>query len=276
MTLTIVQSAQKSYNATDTLNPEVTFGSAPTLNNLLIAICMSQSSPPFTTGSGWTQITATSGGAQNIAAFYKYAGSSESVTQTPNTKQTNQWTVMAWEISGVSGVAANDIAAGHVFDLVTNYPGTSGTPTSFNTAHNSELVLFAASGNATASGTTFSSSFGTSDNSLPGTVVDGLGTFEVGNGWHQTEATAGTAFQPTITSSNSANMSYAAVELVTPTGNTETGTAVFDVNKVSFSVTVNVIAGTAIANMTLGKVSIAANALDLQAIAKLRQFQTFG
>lgn len=212
MALAVVQSAQSSYNAIDMINPEITFGAAPTSGNLLVAICMSNSSPSFTAGTGWT-MEAHDDGAQSIGVFTKYAGAGESATQTPNTKQANQWTVMAWEVSGVSGTHSADVVAVYVAHLITPFPGVSGSPTPFNTVHNSDMVLYAASGNAVASGTQFTTSTGTLDNQLPGTVVDGLGTFEVGTGWHYAVPTAGTTIAPTITSNNGANMSAASIEL---------------------------------------------------------------
>lgn len=213
MGLAIVQSAQNCYNPTDTINPTVTLGAAPTSDNLLVAICMSQSSPSFTAGAGWT-LEAHDDGALSIAVLTKYAGAGESATQTPNVKQTTQWTVMVWEISGVSGVHASDIAAVHVQTLVTNYPGTSGAPASFSTVDADELVLFAAAGNALAN-LQYTSSTGILDNQLPGNVPDGAGGTEGGSGWHLVEALAGTPVAPTITSNVGANMSYGAIELVT-------------------------------------------------------------
>ena len=89
--------------------------------------------------SGWTQDVAYDSGGSHCAAFYKYAGASESATQSPITTTEQIWEMVMFEVSGVAGVWATD----HVSSQGSVTPGStvSGGTIAITTGTANQLVL---------------------------------------------------------------------------------------------------------------------------------------
>lgn len=93
---TIVQRA--GFASGTNVSTGVTFGTAPTNGNLLLAMVMDFSSSAVN-GSGWTGLVNNGASSDGFGFGYKVAGASESTTQTPTTDAANG-VVACWEISG--------------------------------------------------------------------------------------------------------------------------------------------------------------------------------
>lgn len=124
--------------------PGATFSAAPSNGNLLVAfVSWYIGNAVLTAGSGWTQLytdaTGTSGTMNRAAVFYKYAGASESATQTPSTTSTNAGCIEIFEISGVAGVWATDFQ--EEWHGLAKVASPSVTTTAHNTAAANQLVL---------------------------------------------------------------------------------------------------------------------------------------
>ena len=136
--LTVVQRGTAGIpNGNGSWAPTITLSSAPVQGNLLVAIVYS--SATLSAATGWTQDTAFVSGTYHVASFYKYAGVSESATQSPTTTTVALASLVMWEVSGASGVWANDhVASG---GAVTG--GTAATSDSFSltTTIGTELIL---------------------------------------------------------------------------------------------------------------------------------------
>jgi hypothetical protein len=198
MSLGIVQSAAAASSAASA--PAATLGAAPTNGNLLVAFTYSNSGV-LTPGTGWMLIVTAinTGNTEYTAVWAKYAGASESATQTPNTASQPAWTCDIYEISGVSGVLTQDLAEAYAQYLGS---GSSGTPTAFNNANANELILIAGH-EASTSVSTLSISGGgtwTADANAQGTSNGfNQSTFI----WHQAVSTSGNDIDPTISTNHS-------------------------------------------------------------------------
>lgn len=94
----------------------VTFGSAPTNGNLLVAFFFDTGGNP-TAGSGWTALDLLTSAALDASIFIKTAGAGESTTQTPSSSTGGSTALVVWEISGVAtgivdyqGVGSNGVS----------------------------------------------------------------------------------------------------------------------------------------------------------------------
>jgi len=83
MALTLVQS-KASTQVNGTSQAEVVLAAAPTQGNLLLAIGTHWNNNNMTANAGWTEVVDTPGVTDDgVWVGYKYAGASESTTQTP-------------------------------------------------------------------------------------------------------------------------------------------------------------------------------------------------
>lgn len=137
MVASIRQYAAATSSSTGSSVQNVTLGSAPVQNNLLLAVyyCYQE----IGVGNGYTILSSlwNSGNLRYTVIAYKYAGASESASQNANgSSSTPLWGTVIWEIEGVSGTIATDIptygipansGAGSQSSLSeTLTPGTSG------------------------------------------------------------------------------------------------------------------------------------------------------
>ena len=192
----------------------VTLSEAPLDGSLLLALYgwISAAGAPGT-GTGYTQFGANNNGTYAVAGYYKYAGASESATQTP-ANSAICWCGILYEITGVTGTWADDFIAAHTGLGV----ATGGNITSWSTAYNNELVLgftgvqspndpqsvaFGGTGGA-----------GATDQQYEGSYHTTYG-YPYGLGAHWTPASSGTTFDQTITQSPAygSNNNYIFVEL---------------------------------------------------------------
>lgn len=125
-------------NGTSSSVPSGTFASAPNNGNLLYAI-LNTYPTTMVAASGWTQDVAYDSGGSHCAAFYKYAGASESATQSPITTTEQIWEMVMFEVSGVAGVWATD----HIASQGSVTPGvpTSGGTNTTTTGTANQLIL---------------------------------------------------------------------------------------------------------------------------------------
>lgn len=79
----------------------VTFGSAPTNGNLLVAFLFDTGGNPTAAG-GWTALDLETSAALDTSIFTKVAGAGESTTQTPSSSTGGQTSLIVWEISGAA------------------------------------------------------------------------------------------------------------------------------------------------------------------------------
>ena len=260
MSLAVVQAICHTNSANAPSVPQVTFGAGPTSGNLMLALVWMSKSPQSVgpaANTGWTLASNDgpgSGFASYWGLYYRYAGASESTTQVMETDTREYWSATVWEVSGVSGVWANDFQGWH--DNPTNNLGsTTLTTSSFNTANNNELVLLCAAGYSSTSGITISSGNGVSDASFTSSGgTDGFGTYDDVHGYHFVEATSGTAIQSTLTqtANNNTAIAYAYVELNTAAvAPTETGTVAMALRGVSFNGALAVVAESGAAALAL-------------------------
>lgn len=94
----VVQRASAQSNSSD---PSVTFGSAPTNGNLMVAMVFNSGSNP-SAASGWTAVQTNFVGNVGVSILTKTAGASESTTQTPTTGASGNTGKIVWEVSGVA------------------------------------------------------------------------------------------------------------------------------------------------------------------------------
>lgn len=220
-----------------TSSSQFTFGLTPIQGNLMIAIVAGYTgNGDAIVGTGWTldEKNSNINSVSNYSVFWKYAGASESATQTPDTRSWTSVYVQFWEISGVSGTWATDHAATN-HDLPNDSSQTSNTSTSHNTANNNALVLVGAWAQA-GSGAMSLSGGQTNDGAQNGNA----GGFNhcTANG-HQAIATSGTAYQYTASWTGAVvNLNgIVTVELKPAAAPAETSTASLALTKVSFSAT---------------------------------------
>ena len=125
-------------NGTTSSVPTTTLSTAPVNGNLLYAI-LNTYPTTMTAATGWTQDVAYDNGGSHCAAFYKYAGASESTTQSPITNTEQIWEMVMFEVAGVSGTWATDHIA--TSGSVTSGSLVSGGTNSYSTTNNNELML---------------------------------------------------------------------------------------------------------------------------------------
>lgn len=212
--VTLVQSFALTFNPTDGQTPNVDWTNPPTNGNLLVLMCWTNSSGGLPSGANGYSVEANGTTlAQTATGLAKYAGASEPQHQAFSSVTTTQWGVVGWEFSGVTGTLATDIVAWTLTSLGAGYPATSGTPTPINTVNNSEVVCFFDGGNATATPITFSTTYGTTDVTSPGTDQDSFFTYVGIMGGHIDVPTSGTAVNPAFSTNNGANHNWGFVEI---------------------------------------------------------------
>jgi hypothetical protein len=114
-----------------------TYPSAPAQNDLMLDIVGHFQNGTACNANGWASIFDQNASQWDISAGYKYAGASESATQTPGSLGAGK-THNAVEITGVTGTIGTDIPTQHhgVDVAVTGSNPYSYSSTSFNTAAN--------------------------------------------------------------------------------------------------------------------------------------------
>lgn len=290
----VVQAAVGTIAVSGTLS--AVFNKAPTTGNLLLAIAnLLESGGAPSADTGWTADTSTNNGTFYAATYYKYAGASESTTQTVDSTTRTNANVVIYEISGVGGTWSNDHVATHIF-ASTDSSATTYSPSSFNTSKNNELVVAACMGGTSATPICYQ----TSDRGVPNVAMSafGSGAQQASAGWHYLEATSGATIDPTYTSPSDAWFQGALVELINgASGGTETGNVSMALAGVNFAtsgskeafgsgtLTIKAVdfdgtAGTAgvaaTATITLGGITVLVNTIDLNTLNPVRQFSTFG
>lgn len=186
--------------ATQMVNPYMAFATAPTAGDLLVV--NGQEFGGLTTlDDKWT-LDASTG---SVFSAYRYAQAGEPKAQCldPGSKQTVEWNMCAWDLSGASGVWATD----HVLTTLsgTNL-GPSSTPVgaSLTTQAGTSLVLAAFTGETTTSRTLSGWSTGwTNDGYFISTQSDiSASAFDFAAPGH-IGVTGGATVQPTLTFSGS-------------------------------------------------------------------------
>lgn len=219
MALAVVQ-AKTAGSSANPSTPQVTFSSAPTNGNLLIATYfLDPNLSAINTAGGWQMLgIAYTVNSDYLITLYKYAGAGESTTQTPDNASTSHgWALSVWEVSGVSGKISQDFAD-FQSTLPTNYPGTSATPSLVNGFTN-ELVLLA-SENGNVGATTVSISGGGTWTLDSGPAFGNQqGYNQTAYGWSQALSTSGNTLNPTLTSSaaNRFYVNYTGLTISQPT-----------------------------------------------------------
>ena len=143
MTASVVQRVTNGQpNGNGSWAPSGALGSTPTQGNLLYAVIIqlnSGTSP--VAASGWTVDASFNSGSTYCTSFYKYAGASESTTQTPTTTTGAAGSIVIWEVSGTYPIysAAKLAFATNTFSGGTQYIFG-------NTTNNKTLVLGATVG----------------------------------------------------------------------------------------------------------------------------------
>ena len=133
-------------NGTASWVPTITLPNTPASGNLLVAVVYGNASA-MSAAAGWTQDTATASGSYNVASFYKYAGVSESATQTPVSTSESLASLVMWEITNVQSTWVNvHVASGGGASSTAN----STDSFSFTTSMQDTLVLGAWVGNCPA------------------------------------------------------------------------------------------------------------------------------
>ncbi|CAB4132024.1 hypothetical protein UFOVP134_3 [uncultured Caudovirales phage] len=199
MSLAVVQSVSAA-SASNPSTPEATFGSAPTNGNMLVAAYFIPTSViSLNTAAGWRLLGVfyEPDVPSYMVVAYRYAGAGESTTQEPDTSSSaDGWALTMWEISGVTGDAGQDLADVYL-SRPTDYPGTSASPTSWNTSFGNELVLLG-SENGTTSDLTISVSGGTWTTDSGPEYGNQQGYNQVAYGFHSSITSGGTAVAPTL------------------------------------------------------------------------------
>lgn len=132
-------------NGTASWAPTITLSATPASGNLLLTIVYGNPTA-MTAATGWTQDAAFASGAYNIASFYKYAGSSESTTQTPVTTSEGLASLIMWEVTNVQGSWAKDHVA--TTGAASSTANTSDS-VSLTTSKQDVLILAGWAGNCT-------------------------------------------------------------------------------------------------------------------------------
>ena len=177
-------------NGSSGIAPSVTFGSAPNNGNLLLAFVWQYPNTP-TANTGWTSVAEYDNGASHFSVLYKYAGASESATQTPISTVQTHVAITMFEVSGVSGTWATDFIA--VGGNVTSGSVLTSDSFSFTTSHANELILSGWCGN-TGGTTTGSGTISASAVTSQYSVVGGPDSFAMcAMAGELFEATSGTA-----------------------------------------------------------------------------------
>jgi len=305
MALAIVQGTAKTNTTGGNSTPNIVWGSTPTNGNLMIVLAMVYGDAPNTPpapASGWSVATGS-----NFfdhwwgTVYYRYA-SGESTSITIDTTSHGAWLTAAWEISGVSGTFAADVAGVHyptAFAIIGGNPPWS--TEAFNTANNNAPVLCLGCTEAGAQDHAFCSTSGVTQDSIYNQTGGSLGTNAYGSvdgclGISKTITTAGTSTQFTFGGNNGTSGWGMCVELKQPTASTITGSASMALSKVSFAagatpvetgqttlalskVSFSSIAARihvkAAVTMNLNGISISSHTFDLEAFSPLRQFATF-
>jgi hypothetical protein len=245
MTLAVRQHAVVGSNALG--YGTVVFGLAPSNGNLLLAILAAEGSDTsITAGTGWTKQYSNSPGAgepQQVVVYSKYAGSSESTTQSPTgtIQEFNGYSLEVWEISGVTGTWATD------FREEWHATNQAATPTITTAAHNTaaanQLVLSLVAGEitwykGTQGGAPTVGSNGQTNDDLFYNDTFGTVSYPAHAASHITIAGSGTNYQLAVTFN--ANQNSAAYQFVSLNSSSpgETGTAALAFAGVGFSATV--------------------------------------
>ena len=217
--------------ASASASSSVTFGSAPLLGSLLIAMTCSWTQP--TAGSGWTKYQESLPANTGYDIFYKVCGSGESTTQTPSTSNTAMWLLGMWEITGQNvrpDLAIQSFKAATAVTLTSNAYTTTATTTTQN-----DTVMLAMFAGGTPTSTTQQAPAVTSGQSDDAAIVNNTftsrhygATFS-----HRTYTTSGTTVQYTVDFSPTTQPSNDGVYFIlllnpayTPTGNWVSSTGV--------------------------------------------------
>lgn len=198
--LNVVQSAGAANQGATTPNtlPSFTFGVAPTVGNLIVAIlfCNDLDTAPAhvpATSAGWTLLDISSAVGtfaelEYVAVYGRYVQAGDAALQSPNATLFGWYAMCAWEISGIAGSFVGDYAQSKRGPNVPPFSAAASVTTAFNTLHTADLTLGAIwgySGGSTNGGIAMSVSGQTNDQN-----VIGLSKFACCS-WHQTFANAG-------------------------------------------------------------------------------------
>ena len=142
MSLSIVQSGGRGWNATDTDIMTVHWPSTPTNGNLLIcAGCCYDSTQP-SPENGWTALTTNQlTSVWDLFVFYKYASSSSQNEAISSLAVTYHWSISFWEISGITGTIVRDVVGIQLAPTIIANSGSSPTMTSITTLEGATLML---------------------------------------------------------------------------------------------------------------------------------------
>lgn len=194
----------------------VTFGSAPTNGNLLVAMLFYQGAAPATDhppSSGWHQETFTAHHAfttdESVIVYSKVAGASESTSQTPATVSATAHLIV-WEVTGAAATFAGSLDAQEVLQVAN---ATSVAVTALTASGTNELALLGYGGRAVFAGApTISGATFTQDKTT-------AGAFEVGGGAHKAVA-SGSSGSPTLAWPSSSGDGVSYVMLLLAAGGT--------------------------------------------------------
>ncbi len=182
--------------ASASASSSVTFGSAPLLGSLLIAMSPTWTQP--TPASGWTKYQENLPANTGYDIFYKVCGSGESTTQSPSASNTAQWLLGMWEITGQNvrpDFAIQSFKAAVAVSVTSNAYTTISTTTTAN-----DTVMLAMFVGGTPTSTTQQAPAVTSGQSDDASIVNNTftsrhygATFS-----HQTFSSSGSTVQYTV------------------------------------------------------------------------------